>query len=339
MLDNMDFSPLITVVTVAFNNPKELDCLFDCLSKQTVRITRVICVDNSNNSFLESNHQIISKWANDLNINYYINNTDIKGSARGFKIGLTEALKTSFDFVWINDQDGTPKNDCLKKMIDAYLEVQQNGIYAPLILANDGHYVLNNFRCNVNAFKRRKQSKFKVCDKIRAISFAATTGIMIHREVVEICGVYNDEAFFVGLEDAEYSYRATKNKFKIFLVQNAQYFHPDLYIKYKKQPSPFLNFLRRYPFFPNYLGCVAKNGATTRELFFCIGNSYINCLYCSLVPRLINSIYSFLRVLCAKLFNKGISIHETLRLYKKGRMMANRSKAILKKSHENKKSS
>lgn len=334
----MDINPIITAITVAFNNPEELDCLFYSLSMQTYRVSCVVCVDNSNANYLDCNRQVVAKWSNNFNIRYFVNDTDIKGSARGFKIGITEALKTDFDFLWINDQDGNPKEDCLIKMLDAYKKVGKSGIYAPMILSIDGHYVLSNFRCNVNVFKRRKQSNYSVSDGIRNISFAATTGIMVHREVIERCGVYNDEAFFVGLEDAEYSYRVTNKGYKIYLIQDAIYYHPDLYIKYRKQSSLILNFLRKYPFFPNYLGSIEKEKATIREEFFCIGNSYINRIYCSFFPRSINYIYSFFRTLFIKLFNKKISLKKTLNLYKEGNKIAKRT-IIQRQKYENKKPS
>ena len=335
----MDGFPLITVVTVAFNNPQELDCFFDSLHKQIAIISRIVCVDNSSDDYLESNHMVVKKWSNCLNIHYCINDTGIKGSARGFKIGVTEALKHKFDFVWINDQDGVPKEDCLMKLIDAYNKTGQSGIYAPIVLAKDGQYVLNNFRCNVNIFKRRKLSNYKVSNRVSVISFAATTGILVHKDIINACGVYNDEAFFVGLEDAEYSYRVIKNRFKIFLVQNALYFHPDLYVKYRKRPSSVLLLLRKFPLYPNYMGSVKKNDATMREIYFCIGNSYINSVYCSFFPRLINTTYSVLRMFISKFFHKDICIHETLKLYKKGKTMARHESTVQRKKHENKESS
>lgn len=323
----------VSALVVAYNNPKELSSCIQRLANQTFRVDSLIVVDNSSSNYSSENQDLLITFESFFNKVFYLFNKDNnRGSAKGFEIGMRFAFDSvDFDFLWLNDQDGLPSNECLKILVDAYTNNSYTpGVYAPSICSiEDGHEMMC-FRCMVNPFLHEKGYKSN-SDIVRTVKIAGTTGLLIHSDVIHSVGYYNGDVFGVGLEDFDYSLRVNKH-FKIFLIKNAVYLHPDLSIKYSvKRRSKLAIFLKKVfiNFVPLYFGFITSNQSENgffRESRLCEGSSYFSKKYAKILFDLINYLFSCLKTIFLKIFCHKIKLRLTLDAYKLGRKKAKQEK-------------
>lgn len=210
----------VGVVTVAYNNTKELKRLIISINKQTYPIDKMFLIDNSCLEIARENKKVINEA--DFCV-YYFHNKGNTGSAGGFSLGMRLSLKDNLMFTWLLDQDGYVS----RKSLENLLEYKNYGdILAPRVLDNENHYELTTFRK-----KRTILGGFTdVLAKkdITYIDSAGTHGILIHNDVLEKLGFYDNKHYFVGFEDYDFCMRANIFGKKIALVKSSIVFHPDL---------------------------------------------------------------------------------------------------------------
>ena len=143
------------------------------------------------------------------------------GSSMGFALGMQKAYDLGAEWIWLHDQDGYPKEECLSKLLESNF---QEGILVPCVVGENNKR-LKIFTAKID--KRDNLRPIKLFQTGTEIDIAATAGLFINRKVIDEIGVYNSEHFFVGLEDFDYCLRARNNGFKIKVVEDAIYFHPD----------------------------------------------------------------------------------------------------------------
>ncbi len=265
----------ITALIVTRNRKYTVVECINSLLKQTYALDDIIVVDNSSSD----------GTVNCLKENYH-NYSNIKilelkeniGSAGGFYLGIKEALKEGFEWVWLMDDDALASPDALEKL-SKYFYLKKENVYglASLIvdknnkpLPNRGILDLNNFW--PIPFKPLKKEHYQG-NKFVEIDFAAFIGLLLSREIIEKAGLPNRKMFLYG-DDVEWMIRLKKYG-KIFLIPDSKVMHNDpnpepefkkvLWKKYRLIPLD--NFYRYYFAYRNLI-YIGRLYCTNRFKFF-----------------------------------------------------------------------
>lgn len=303
----------VCAIVTVYNNITEVKAITSSLYLQTRPIDCLIYVDNSDDKYKFDIRNYILSVSVNKNVIYIKTKKNI-GSAGGFAIGMQYAVLNNFDFIWLNDQDGIPSEDCLFNLLEVYNLNSSASVYSPLILSTENKAELLYFRSKLNIFLNyldyvNRNNCFK-------IDVVGTTGILIHKSIINNIGVYNDEICFVGNEDIEYSLRLAKNKINIYCVRKAVYYHPDLFIKHNNKKS----LVKKLPIIkhliPLFFGYTFNNNQIS--YYNTLSMSFINYAYGHIIFKQLNIVYSILRLLLAKIFDNKINTLETLIIYCSG---------------------
>lgn len=322
-------APKVVAVVVAYNNPQELDNCLYAIANQSYSVRTIVCVDNSAASFQKTNKEIIDQFEN-CKIEYFYNDTSPKGSAKGYEIGMRFAISNEPDFVWLNDQDGVPQNDCLERMLDSFYACNNSAtkVVVPCLRSQEDKHYMRAFSCDFNPFLHTLGLYDEIDEeKDRFVEKFGSTGTLIHKDAIKTCGVYNGDIFYVGLEDVDYSLRIKEKKFRILYSANACYYHPDLNVKYSiplKKRSRFIEKLA--PFNMSYVSSSDLEKGNQRAISLCRGSAYINERYCKPFSKKYNKFFSLVRLLAQKAKNRNVKIRHTLKYYKEGEKIAKQNR-------------
>jgi GT2 family glycosyltransferase len=223
------------------------------------------------------------------------------------------AFEIGAEWVWLNDQDGCPDDDCLEMLLKTAMKKETKGIVAPTVYSETKDKV--QFVRQIGLFG--KSIPFKKFDDIKRIDATGTAGMLIHRDVIQKIGVYNNQACFVGNEDIEFCRRARKHNISIDYSREARYFHPDLLLKRNVKDTSLPKVLHR--FMPFYLGSVVEDNL--RYYMLCVSSAFLNEKYNSRFANVINSTYSKIRALIKHRKTKYL-YKRTIEAYKKGVQLA-----------------
>ncbi|MGI4727074.1 MAG: glycosyltransferase [Janthinobacterium lividum] len=204
-------------------------------------VMQVIVVDNA------SEFSVL-KEASALNDNRVkvLVNAENKGSAGGYHQALKYAhQQVAADLIWLLDDDNLPDENALKILLENWQKIPgENDEKALFCLRTDrkphvkiaqgenpNRYYLasDNFlgfslkRIFHNQFLKLKdhftaEKSFKNQVKIPYVPYG---GLLLHQEMIAKIG-YPNEAFFLYVDDSEYSYRITQNNAIIWLIPEAK---------------------------------------------------------------------------------------------------------------------
>jgi GT2 family glycosyltransferase len=201
------------------------------------QVSQVVIVNNA------SDYAVI-KEAQQLKDNrlQVIDNAENKGSAGGYKQAIEFAHKSiDADFIWLLDDDNLPDENALNKLLQKWDEIPGTADAKALFCLrtdrkphvkiaqgeNPSRYYLvpNNFlgfslsRIFYNQFlklidKFKKSATFKAYVKIPYVPYG---GLLLHQKMLDKIR-YPNEAFYLYVDDSEYTYRITKSGGSIWLI-------------------------------------------------------------------------------------------------------------------------
>ena len=213
----------VCAVTVAFDNPNELAQLLCSLQTQE-GLNGLIVVDNSRDVCVNENEAIFSTHSGSYPLARYVCATENTGSAAGFSRGMRIAHEEGFDWVWLLDQDGTVENGCLGSLLK---NAERADILCPkIVYIGRPSVVAPQSGAVQNIWGRMVWNGFT---ESRDLSFFATHGALISKQVLDRIGYYDARHFFVGSEDSDYAFRATSAEMVIRLIVEAEARHPDIF--------------------------------------------------------------------------------------------------------------
>ena len=303
-------------ILVLYNNLSDTETIVQAIVNQTVIVQQLIVVDNSEEEKAIENVALLNNFDKYITIKYVKTKENI-GSAGGYALGMELALNGDFDLIWLNDQDGNPEIHCLEKLMEYYINCNcKVAIYCPCIISIKNKLPLDYFRSKTNVFLNGISWDIR---EGNSVDVAGSTGLLISRKIIETIGVYNYEVCFVGNEDREYSLRSKRNGFNIYLVNNAKYFHPDLFEKYNKSNrNRVANLMQKC--IPWYLGSITTKNKRNSKM--CISSAYISFAYGNYFGRWVNYWYSIFRTGVAAIISKDVDLHETRNCYELGKYKA-----------------
>jgi GT2 family glycosyltransferase len=225
----------VCAITVAYNNPDELTRLLSSLENQNYFVSGLVIIDNSDDYYSAANERIFNLYSKRHILARYHKTESNIGSAGGFRCGMKIAHENDFDWVWLLDQDGAVSPTCLTELLR---HADESDILCPNILSIERPrisipkvYANNIFGAWYPATR---------CAASCKIHTFGTHATLISKKSLEVIGYYDDSFFFVGWEDYEYGYRATKVGLAIVFVKKAEAFHPR---SRSCNTSKYLNFL------------------------------------------------------------------------------------------------
>lgn len=197
----------VCCVIVTYNRKKLLLECINSILKQTISVNDIIVIDNNSNDGTE-------EYLNQNNlmslIKYKKLNENI-GGAGGFNIGVKEALKKEYDWIWIMDDDTIPTVNALEELLKSYtvLKNERVSFLCSKVIGID------NEEMNIPIISQRNGENgypiwMKYLDKsIVEVKAATFVSVLIKYEAVKQVGLPWRQ-FFIWGDDIEYTSRLNK---------------------------------------------------------------------------------------------------------------------------------
>jgi len=175
-----------------------------------------------------------------------LNNKENKGSAGGYHEGIKYAYEqTNCDFIWLLDDDNLPEPDCLDKLLinwdifpghndrkalfclrddrKVHVKIARGDSPWRYYLVPDNFLGFNVFRIAYNQYHKLKDRfrKQTLYHKFCHMPYVPYGGLLLHRDTVAEIG-YPNEAFYLYVDDSEYTYRIFLNDGGIWLVPDCR---------------------------------------------------------------------------------------------------------------------
>jgi GT2 family glycosyltransferase len=206
----------VIAVIVTYNRRKLLSECINALRNQTREINQILVINNGSTDGTES-------WLKQQKDIQYFSQGNT-GSGGGFNTGIKMAYEQKFDWIWLMDDDGFPKEDALEKLLAGNPE--------QLMLHNCA--VINKEDKQSFVWKTKHYKSISDVDKriIMDVSHPFN-GTLLHRKIVEIVGLPKPDLFIWG-DETEYRFRIiNKNKIPYCTVSDSIHYHPASVDTYK----------------------------------------------------------------------------------------------------------
>lgn len=217
---NKNEKKLVSVIIVTKDRKKEvLQCLESVFS-QTYKPLEVILVDNAST---DDTLDVVSKRYPKTIIISSPKNT---GGAGGRNLGINKA---SGKFLLFMDDDAKADTEMIKELMAVLDKNNDIGIVQPKIYFKERKQILQGVGHGINLLTGRvyglgvgevDQGQY---DKNMEIPLAGCTWI-VKKDVVDKIGKY-DEDYFIPYEDSDFSQRARKAGYRVFLAWKARVWH------------------------------------------------------------------------------------------------------------------
>jgi len=225
----------VCAVTVAYNNPTQLERLLSSLQTQD-GLNGLIVVDNSRHVCVSEIEATFRTHSGSYPFANYLRAEENTGSANGFSRGMKIAHEKGFDWVWLLDQDGTVALGCLASLLQ---NAGSADILCPTIVDIDCPSVVSPQSGATQNFWGRLV--WRAFTESRNISFFGTHGALISKKVLDRVGYYDGRHFFVGSEDSDYAFRSTYEDMIIRLVSEAEARHPNIFCRSSEKRTDLVN--------------------------------------------------------------------------------------------------
>lgn len=209
----------IAAIVVTYNRIELLKQCIEALQKQTQACDILIV----NNASTDNTEKVVTELAQQVpNLKYRNTGANI-GGAGGFNYGMKWAVQDGYDYIWIMDDDCLPKEDALKKLVEADKILKGNyGWLASAVLWQDGR------ECKMNRPKLKKS----FYDYMELMQYgivqaeqATFVSVFFRKEVIQQVGLPIKD-FFIWGDDIEYTRRITvRNNLQSFVVGKSQVIH------------------------------------------------------------------------------------------------------------------
>lgn len=214
----------VSAVIVTYNRKELISQNIDMLLAQKYPLDSIIVV---NNNSTDGTEELLAERYREIgNIDYYKLPENI-GGAGGFEAGTRRAFESGFDFIWLMDDDGRPKDENTLGTIMEYIE--NNSLAGEpiflnsMVLCNDDELSFQLFTPNDKLEDvLSKAENGAIMDKVNPFN-----GTMISKELVASIGMPNGK-FFIKGDDKDYQTRAIRSGATVATIVDSLYFHPKL---------------------------------------------------------------------------------------------------------------
>lgn len=181
--------------------------------------------NGSNNGYLDE------KMFHDSTKLSILNNTKNMGSAHGYAQGFDHIFKTlqDMDYIWLLDDDNLPTEDCLDGLLKLYaLNKHEKRLFAAFRDDRTEMKKSGNQQYTTNAFfgfdffskfTHKKNNPEIVKNNLVLCDTVPYGGLLLPTKIAKSKGLPN-EKYYLYNDDNEYTYRYTKDGYKIFVSLN-----------------------------------------------------------------------------------------------------------------------
>jgi len=206
----------VIAVVVTYNRQKLLADCVNALRSQTRRIDKILIVNNGSTDNTEA-------WLRQQKDVNFITQKNI-GSAGGFNTGIKLAYEKNYDWIWLMDDDGFPKEDALANLLEDEGE--------KLCLRNCA--VINKEDRKSFVWKTGNYATIEEVNEEIIQNFAHPfNGTLLHKELIKKVGLPKKELFIWGDETEYYHRIITKYKIPFYTKTNSIHYHPASSYSYK----------------------------------------------------------------------------------------------------------
>lgn len=206
----------VIAVVVTYNRQVLLSECIAALRNQTRTIDKILVINNGSNDNTENwlKQQKDIEFSTQKNI----------GSGGGFNKGIQLAYEKDYDWIWLMDDDGFPKEDALEKLLDDDNE--------KLCLRNCA--VINKKDKNSFVWKTGNYTGIDEVKEQKIHNFAHPfNGTLLHKEIIKRVGLPKKELFIWGDETEYYHRIITQYKIPFYTKTNSIHYHPASAYSYK----------------------------------------------------------------------------------------------------------
>ena len=208
----------VIAVIVTYNRQQLLSNCITALQNQTRKVDKILVINNGSTDETSS-------WLKSQESIDHISQENV-GSAGGFYTGIKTAYEKGYNWMWLMDDDGYPKEDALEKLLEDDHEELMLRNCAVIDKEDKKSFVWKTLH-----YKSIDDVKSKVIHNI-AHPF---NGTLLHRRIVERVGFPNPRLFLWG-DETEYYYRIIKkNAIPFCTITDSIHYHPAAYFSYKQE--------------------------------------------------------------------------------------------------------
>lgn len=206
----------VIAVVVTYNRQVLLAECIEALRSQTRAIDKILVINNGSNDNTEN-------WlSRQKDIEFFTQNNI--GSGGGFNKGIQLAYEKGYDWIWLMDDDGFPKEDALENLLEDQGE--------KLCLRNCA--VINKKDKKSFVWKTGNYSGIDEVNEPIIHNFAHPfNGTLVHKEIIKKVGLPKKELFIWGDETEYYHRIITKYKIPFYTKTNSIHYHPASAYSYK----------------------------------------------------------------------------------------------------------
>ncbi|WJI10168.1 glycosyltransferase family 2 protein [Methanobacterium sp. CWC-01] len=176
------------------------------------------------------NHISINKKEKNINKELILlKNAKNYGYAKGNNIGIRFTfMALNPEYILLLNNDTTVDRNFLKELMEAAKNQERVGIYAPKILRDDNHKIIDSTGHIINwgriidrGYKKVDKNQY---DHQREIIGAKGAAALYKSEMLQSVGLFKED-YIISYEDAELSWRAHKKSWKAIYVPKSVVYH------------------------------------------------------------------------------------------------------------------
>ena len=212
--------PTIFVVILNYNGKDTLiPCLASVYQSNYAQFEVVVVDNNSTDSSFELAKKQFSRA-------HFIKSPQNVGFAKGNNLGIRFALEKFADFVLVLNNDAFLQKDTLSKLLQAAQIKEAPAIFNPLILNKDNQTIWFAGG-KIKWFQMKNIHLTKVITaETYPTQYCTGCAMLVSKEIFKKIGLF-DERYFLYYEDADFSVRAKKSGFGLFVCPSAKVSHAE----------------------------------------------------------------------------------------------------------------
>jgi len=153
-----------------------------------------------------------------------IKNSENLGFAGGNNVGIKFALKSDCDFIFLINNDAVVEPNILKKFLNAWKELENPGAISGIIYYYNSPDKIWFGGAKWEWIKIRFKINEKFSKKILKTDYICGACMFTSKKVIQKVGLF-DEKFFLVWEDSDWSYRARKKGYNLYILSDVKIFH------------------------------------------------------------------------------------------------------------------
>ncbi len=212
--------PKLFVIVLNYNGKDTLPACLASVYQSDYNNFEVVVVDNN------SKDGSFEAAKNQFSRAHFIRSPQNIGFARGNNLGLRFALEKFADFVLLLNNDAFLQKNTLSILLEAAQEKKSPAIFNPLIVnKNDQKIWFAGGKIKWLQMKNVHLTKATAA-KIYPTQYCTGCAMLVSKEIFKKIGLF-DERYFLYYEDADFSVRALKAGFGLFICPSAKVSHAE----------------------------------------------------------------------------------------------------------------